>query len=96
MKMFCGSENWGYRPGKAVGQKIGGTGGLERFSFSQPIMGIKVDMEVIGRNGCEFTVEREECRRIMEKAIECNKPGLRYGGYVESNCARWVIDPNYP
>ncbi|KAK5654488.1 hypothetical protein OQA88_7116 [Cercophora sp. LCS_1] len=51
---------------------------------------------VCGRNKCEFTVTNDECRRVFEKVVGCRE-GInlyRSGGYVDSNCAQWTLDPN--
>lgn len=51
---------------------------------------------VYGRNKCEFTISDSACRRVFEKVVGCHDSGqlFRSGGYVDSNCAQWVLDPN--
>lgn len=53
-----------------------------------------VMVSVTGKNKCEFKIEEDECKRILNKVVGCTKtPLLRIGGEVESNCATWVLDP---
>ncbi|KAL2784674.1 hypothetical protein BJX66DRAFT_348146 [Aspergillus keveii] len=50
---------------------------------------------VVGKNNCEFTIEEDDCKRILNKVVGCRPGGslLRIGGEVESNCALWTLDP---
>ena len=52
-------------------------------------------VSVLGKNNCEFTIEHDDCRRILNKVVGCRPGGslLRIGGTVESNCAVWNLDP---
>lgn len=53
-----------------------------------------VIVSVTGKNNCEFKIEEDECKRILNKVVGCkNLPSLRIDGEVESNCATWVLDP---
>lgn len=52
-------------------------------------------------NGCKWTMEgsgaNQECGRILRRAVdECDQSSTEFkqGGNVESNCAKWHIDPN--
>jgi hypothetical protein len=52
-------------------------------------------VSVVGKNKCEFEIEAEDCKRILNKVVGCRPGGslLRIGGKVESNCATWTLDP---
>lgn len=55
-----------------------------------------VTVSVQGLNNCKFTIEKNDCKRVMMKAADCHKPAmlLRVGGKITSNCAVWRVDPN--
>lgn len=60
---------------------------------------VSVTLTVI--NGCAFKVDgssaSDECGRILREAVDrCDTSSTRFkqGGTVESNCAKWLIDPN--
>ncbi|KAL4937116.1 hypothetical protein BDV06DRAFT_227257 [Aspergillus oleicola] len=57
--------------------------------LSNVIVGVR------GKNKCEFEIEEDDCKRILNKVVGCRPGGslLRIGGEVESNCAVWTLDP---
>lgn len=52
---------------------------------------------VTGKNNCVFTIREQECKDILNMVVGCKPYSaslLRIGGYVENNCATWILDPN--
>ena len=52
------------------------------------------ELYVLGRNGCQFNVAPADCTRIFATISTCGMAGfLTNGGWVESNCAIWSLNP---
>lgn len=56
----------------------------------------RIDVGVIVRNNCAFTIHYDECYRILFSiADKCRSGLLRIGGTVTDNCGEWYLDPNW-
>lgn len=56
-----------------------------------------IHISVTVTNGCRFTMDENDCGRVLRKAIDqCDTSSTKYkqGGTITSNCAVWDIDPN--
>ena len=72
-----------------TGKVVKSTWKINTFGQKEPVI-----VSVTGKNNCEFKIEEDECKRILNKVIGCkNLPSLRIGGEVENSCATWVLDP---
>ncbi len=78
-----------YYNGKTVSQN-------KNLEMDVPLGFTEVVVGVTGRNLCSFVITESECKRIMQNIADNCKWAtfFRIGGYVESNCATWRLDPN--
>ncbi|GKT51600.1 mutanase Pc12g07500 [Colletotrichum spaethianum] len=77
---------------------LGGGSLIEYGILFRAIINFKVDVSVEVKNGCSWRPNKEECIRYTNVPLDscdCSGTAFKYGGWVENNCVKFRVDPNW-